>query len=177
MLSAEDMKTYDKISSVTHISLIKISSAYKTVHKFVEAKVQFTISKLWIKHVLRRTLSPELVRYTDSSNNVYEGFNKICKHYEKDTKFATIPSRRKLKNIKLHDLNTHIKIFKKCLAQYKIYVGQEDEGVLEDFIRDITDAIFHAQKSMFTGNKLDEMFSYFEAIEANLSLRSNNVLK
>eukprot|EP00924_Labyrinthula_sp_SR-Ha-C_P001915 snap_masked-scaffold_30-processed-gene-2.35-mRNA-1 protein AED:1.00 eAED:1.00 QI:0/-1/0/0/-1/1/1/0/252 len=182
MLSSEDMKTYTKLSNETPIPLIKPSSTsetvafedivipcYNGVYKFVDAKVQFASSVLSVKHALRRTLSQELLHYIDYSNNVYEGFKKICKHYEKDVKFAKISSRRKLRNIQLRALNLYINLFKKRLAEYRLYGGQEDEEVLEDFISGIPDGSFHAQKSMFTAKKLEDVFIYFQAIEANLS--------
>eukprot|EP00924_Labyrinthula_sp_SR-Ha-C_P006637 snap_masked-scaffold_29-processed-gene-0.1-mRNA-1 protein AED:1.00 eAED:1.00 QI:0/0/0/0/1/1/2/0/998 len=178
------IKIFTKTSNDTPMELMKLSlecniyvfqhylfMIYNNEEKFYQAKVEYASNVQSVLHILRSTLSLELIHYIEASSTLFNGFLAIKYHYEKDSETARVAAKRRLNTIQFRELNNYINVFRKRYAEFVFHGGSETREIREIFLMGLPDSQFQIHKSICNAETLDETIKYFLTIASNLSLR------
>eukprot|EP00924_Labyrinthula_sp_SR-Ha-C_P016560 maker-scaffold_6-snap-gene-7.13-mRNA-1 protein AED:0.92 eAED:0.92 QI:0/0/0/0.5/1/1/2/0/1019 len=178
------IKTFTKTSNDTPMELMKLSlecniyvfqqylfMIYDNEEKYYQAKVEYASNVQSVLHILRSTLSLELIHYIEASSSLFNGFSAIKYHYEKDSEAARVAAKQRLNTIQFRELNNYINVFRKRYAEFVFHGGSETREIREIFLMGLPDTQFQVHKSICNAETLDETIKYFLRIASNLSLR------
>ena len=133
----------------------------------------------WIRDVERvRVIVRSSIAYENvhlfKDNNVYRAFATVVSQFAKEMKLERMDVKRRLRNLKCHNLKTYVNDFKRLLVELDHADGDRNsEEVLTIFLSNLPNSSFLTYKTLFNGNQIDEAFNYFR----DIGDRQNNFKK
>eukprot|EP00924_Labyrinthula_sp_SR-Ha-C_P002000 augustus_masked-scaffold_30-processed-gene-3.2-mRNA-1 protein AED:1.00 eAED:1.00 QI:0/0/0/0/1/1/5/0/682 len=175
---------YTKTSNGTPFDLFKISmkahvykidddvvACYEDEEHFYDAKFQYASDVSAVKHILRVTMTVEVVHYVDNAESLFQGYNAIMFHYEKEKHTSKLSAKRRLQKIQYRDLNSYINVFRKRFAEFKLHGGTDSREIIKAFMFNLPNNKFHLHKTICNTDTLNDTISHFLKVAANMCLR------